>query len=313
MTHSRRRDVLKAAGTVAVLGGLAGCAEQEDNGNDNGGGQEEDTVDSTEQAQQDGEAGAFRVVHASPDAPNVDIYADEEPAIEDLGFGEVSSYAELEAGTYQVQVTAAGDPDTVVFDEEIEIESGMVNTAVAYGEATGGPETGFSVEILEDDLSDPGDDTSRVRLFHAVPDAGAVDVVVTQAPGGDGGDGNETNGGQNQVLFEGVDFGESDTQEVPAGDYTLGVVPAGEENGQPVAEFDLSAEGGTAYSAFAIGYVDPEAADSDAAFEVVVAEDAQGGERADGSAGGNGMEEGDGGTGGDGMEEGGDGMATLSG
>jgi hypothetical protein len=326
MTHSRRRDVLKAAGTAVVLGGLAGCAEQNNTGT--GSGQEGDGEDT--EGQQDEELAAFRVVHASPDAPNVDIYFDDEAVFEDVGYGTVTSYAEVEPGTYQVQVTAAGDQDTVVFDEEIEVEGGMTSTAVAYGEAAGGPETGFAVEVLDDDLTDPGEGMSQLRLFHAVPDAQEVDVVVTQAPeeGGGGGDGGgeqppegETdgeqpqqtqqeeqpeNGQQTEPLFEGVSFGETVSETVPAGDYTLGVVPAGggqeggqpeetqqedgqQPEGEPVAEFDATLEGQTVYSAFALGYVNPEEADADAEFQVVVVEDAQAGERADGGSDGGGM------------------------
>lgn len=358
MTHSRRRDVLKAAGTVAVVCGLAGCAGQSDVGTGSAQDGNETEDDDEEQAQPDG-TGAFRVVHASPDAPNVDIYVDEEPAIEDLGFRDVSPYEELDPGPYQVQVTAAGDEEAVVFDEEIEIEDGITNTAVAYGEAAGGPEDGFTVDVLEDDITDPGDAMSRLRLFHASPDAEAVDVVVTQPPedaAGDGqpedappeegqpGDGppedappeegQPENGQpedappeegqpedgqpedtppsgppqQGEPLFESIAFGETDTQEVPAGDYTLEVVPAngagqqpegeqpegepeqtqqGQEDGQPaqepVATFDASTESQTVYSAFATGYVDPSEALTEEApeFEVVIVEDAQAGERSD--------------------------------
>ena len=341
MTHSRRRDVLKAAGTVTLLGGLAGCAGQDDVGT--GSGQEGNETEDDDSDQRDG-TGAFRVAHVSPDAPNVDIYVDEEPAIEDLGFREISPYEELDPGPYQVQVTAAGDEEAVVYDEETEIEDGTTNTAIAYGEAAGGPENGFTVDVLEDDLSDPGDGMSRVRLFHASPDAEAVDVVTTQPPEDAAGNGQPEDAppedgqpedappedgqpeeGQSEdappseppqqggPLFVDVVFGETDTQEIPAGEYTLGVVPANgmeqqqeneqppageqpedepeqtqQEDGQPdrepVAEFDLSAESQSVYSAFATGYVDPAAALIDDApeFEVLTVEDAQAEERADG-------------------------------
>ena len=342
MSHSRRRDVLKAAGTVVVVGGLAGCAQQEDNGGE----EEEDTMQATAQ---EGQPSSFRAVHASPDAPNVDILVDGEPAVEDLGYGEVSPYVEVEPGTYQVQVTATGDPETVVFEEEVEVQEGVTKTAVAYGVTTGGPDDGFQVDVLEDDLADPGEEMSRVRLFHASPDAGVINVVATQAPGGGNGPPDEMQqpeegqGGQQQgnVVFQQLGFGEVDTQEIQAGEYTLGVVPAGDggggggqqngppedggqqdgqpenggqqqdgqpENGgqqqdgqpedggqqqgqQPVAEFDLTTEPQTVYSAFAIGYVNPDEAEIEnpPEFEVVVTEDAQGGEQADGSAGGDEM------------------------
>ena len=185
MSDPRRRDVLETAGMVVAVGGLAGCADTGQQTDDQEGETPADEPEETQQAG-NGEQGALRVAHVSPDAPNVDIYVDGEPVIEDLSFGEVSPYAALDPGTYEVAVTAAEDEDTVVFDEEIDLDAGVARTAVAFGEAAGGPDTGFQIELLDDDLTDPGEEMSRLRLFHAVPDAGAVDVVVVEGPeGGD--------------------------------------------------------------------------------------------------------------------------------
>jgi len=301
MDHTSRRDLLKTAGATLFVGGLAGCADQgtgngqpdNDTGDGEGGGGGDDEPAGDGEPAADGE-GAFRAVHASPDAPNVDVYFDEEAVVEDLAFGEVSPYATVEPNTYQLQVTAAGDPDTVVFDEEVTVEADRTATAVAFGEAAGGPETGFAVELLDDDIADPGDDTSRLRLFHASPDAGPVDVRPQPAGGGGGnetnetaaggaGD-NETNGmaGESEPLVSGLAFGETATATVPPGDYTLDILPA--DGSEPVASADVSVAGGAVYSAFAIGYVDPEAAGVglEAAFELLVVEDAIDGQRTDG-------------------------------
>jgi len=324
MSDPRRRDVLETAGMVVAVGGLAGCADTGQQTDDQEGETPADEPEETQQAG-NGEQGALRVAHVSPDAPNVDIYVDGEPVIEDLSFGEVSPYAALDPGTYEVAVTAAEDEDTVVFDEEIDLDAGVARTAVAFGEAAGGPDTGFQIELLDDDLTDPGEEMSRLRLFHAVPDAGAVDVVVVEGP--EGGDDDQPSDAR---LFEAVEFGETVSATVPAGDYTLGVAPAGDRGGPnngmnpthegndtqgrnmtgggtdaqggdetgepntsgrgpqgqqaqgPAAEFDLGADSQTAYTAFAIGYLDPQAVGSEAGFEVVAVTDASEGERADG-------------------------------
>lgn len=208
-----------------------------------------------------GEA-ALRVVHASPNAPPVDVYVDDSVVLEDVPFGAVSDYLSLTAGTYGVEVTAAGDPETVVFSGDVGVEADTDYTVVATGEIGEMADEPFAPLVLTDDNSDPGAETARVRLVHASPDAPAVDVTV-----GEGGD----------VLFDGVAFGETGTVEVPAGDYTVDVRGDTETNdGDVVASFDLSLAGGTVYTAFAVGYLSPDDEPADTAFDLVVAEDAGG-------------------------------------
>jgi len=334
MSETHRRTVLKTAGSLAVVGTVAGCAGENDQ-QPIGQAGNETNQSGNETGQRQQELGGFRVVHASPDAPNVDVYFDDEAAFEDLGFGTASAYSDIQPGTYQVQITAAGDQETVVFEEEVTIEPGQVTTAVVYGEAAGGPETALDVQLLEDDLTDPGEEMARLRLFHAVPDAPPITVMVAEGPEGTMGGGNQTqNESQNQTgqqpaggqpLVQALAFGEYETVTVPAGDYTFDIVPATQgqqpagvgnetsqnqttgnettdnqtvdnetqnqttgnesaQGGEPVATFDATLESGGVYSAFAIGYLNPEAVDSDAAFEVLLLEDAMGGERSDGGS-----------------------------
>lgn len=201
----------------------------------------------------------LRAVHASPDAPNVDLYVDDAAALTDVPFGAVSDYLPLSAGNHAVRITAAGDADSVVFDEEVDLSTGAY-TAVALGELEEGTENPFAVELLEDDTSTPGGDTARVRLVHASPDAPAVDVTV-----GESGD----------TVFDGVAFGETATAEVPAGDYTLDARGDTDGNdGDVAASFDVTVDGGSAYSAFAVGYLTPDDEPTDEGFDLLVARDA---------------------------------------
>ena len=175
---------------------------------------------------------AVRVAHFSPDAPNVDVFVDGAQVLSDVAYGEVSPYLEIEPGTYRVTITAAGDPETVAFDGDVEFGSAFY-TVAAIGELGAGT---FRPEVLVDAGS------ALVRLFHASPDAPAVDVYADDTP-----------------LFENVEFGEStDYVAVPAGSYTLSVRPAGDPE-TTVAAFDVDLELDTAYTANAIGYLEPPA------------------------------------------------------
>ncbi len=270
-SHTRRRtlSILGAAGLTAVAGCVGGDDSEangtdeehddhEDEADDDHDDGHDDDHDDHDEMDESGET-TVRVAHLSPDAPDVDVYVDDEPVLEDVPFRAVSDYLELEPGTYGVTITAAGDPDTVVFDEDLELTEGAF-TVAALGELEEANQP-FEPTVYEDDLSDPGED-ARVRLVHAAPDAPAVDVTV-----GDG----ET------VLFEDVSFGEADALEVPADDYTLEVRPATDDvDGDVVATFDVSPGAGNVYTAFAVGYLDPEAAPADEAFDLEVVLDAEG-------------------------------------
>lgn len=177
----------------------------------------------------------INVVHASPDAPNVDIYLDGQLALSNLAFGWYSGWIPVPAGDHQIQVTATGTaPDTAVIDATVTLESG-----VAYQVAATGQLANIAPAIFETDLSELSADTARVRVIHASPDAPAVDVAVT---GGD-------------VLISDLTFpNASEYLEVPAGAYDLEVRPAGTMD-VALALPGVQLDGGTVYDIFAIGQV----------------------------------------------------------
>lgn len=253
---SRRRVLLGiGAGTTVAL---AGCATP---GGDTETDEPMSTPTETDTPAQTGSA-MVRVAHLSPNAPNVDVYVDGSAVLEDVPFGAVSDYLTLPAGAYTVEITAAGDADTSVFEGEVTVEGDTSYTVAAIGELGEEGDQPFEPLILVDDNSDPGSDMARVRAVHASPDAPTVDVTVAST--GD-------------ALFDGVAYGESGYVEVPAGDYTLDIRGDTEGNdGDVVADFDLSLAGGQVYTAFAAGYLTPDDEPADTAFDLIVAQDTMG-------------------------------------
>ncbi|WP_436932424.1 DUF4397 domain-containing protein [Halosimplex halobium] len=204
------------------------------------------------------ETGSVRVAHMSPDAPNVDVYVDDSEVLSDVPFGAVSDYLSVPAGERTVTITAADDAETVAFEGPVTVGTGDY-TIVAAGELMG-EDTEFQPLVLEDDNSDPGGDSARLRVVHGSPDAPAVDVT---AAGGD------------VVLFDGVAFGESGYTTVEANDYTVQIRGDTESNdGDIVADYDVSLNGGTVYTAFAQGYLTPEDEPADENFDLNVVQDA---------------------------------------
>lgn len=250
-TTRRRALTGVAAGAVVGLAGCLGGDDDDSNGDDDTGDGDTDT--------DDGEA-ALRVAHLSPDAPNVDIYVDsEDPTLADVPFGAASDYLAVPAGDREVEITAAGDPDTSVFSGPVTVEADADYTVAAIGELSDNGDQPFEPLVLEDDNSTVDGDSARLRVVHASPDAPAVDVT---AAGGE------------VVLFDGVAYGESGYTELEASDYTVEIRGDTEGNdGEAVADFDVSLNGGTVYTAFAAGYLSPDDEPADTAFDLLVAQD----------------------------------------
>src|ERR687897_666016 len=184
---------------------------------------------------QSGEA-QVRVAHLAPDAPNVDVYVNGEPVLTDVAYTTISGYLPLPAGTQQVTVYATGDTSTPVIDAPVEVAAGGAYTIAAVGLVADGS---LTAQVYQDDLRAPSSGNAKVRVVHASPDAGPVDVVPR---GGD-------------PLVAGLAFPEATPYaEVPAGTYTLDVNAAG-TNQTVLTVPDAALASGGIYSAFAVGTV----------------------------------------------------------
>ncbi len=149
-----------------------------------------------------------RVVHASPDAPAVDILVNDAVALSNVPFTAVSDYLSVPAGTYNIKVVPAGATTPVVIEADLTLAGGTDYTVAAVGELAN-----IEPLVLVDNNAKPAMGNAHVRFVHASPDAPAVDIAVA-----DGG----------PVLFGDVAFKEAQGPiPVPAGTYDLEVRLAG--------------------------------------------------------------------------------------
>jgi hypothetical protein len=208
----------------------------------------------------------IRVAHTSPDAPAVDVYLDDEQVVANVSFGTVGDYLAVDAGTHDLTVTAADDPDEVVTDGTIFLTEREAFTVAATGEVSNATtaDEPFSLALYNDDALAPAGNASALRVVHHSPDAATVDVTVTVD-------------GETTVLADTLPFQRaSDYVTVPAGNYTVAVrEAAANDSGPVVSTVDVSLEGETVYTAWATGYVNTTAAPADAPFEVLLTEDAE--------------------------------------
>lgn len=191
------------------------------------------------------DAAWVRVVHASPDAPNVDVWVDGDRVLTDVPFTAVSDYLELSTGTYNVQVTATGDTSPVI-DADLTLEAGTAYTVAATGMLAD-----IAPVVLTDDTATLPDQ-AKLRIFHASPSAPAsVDIAVAGGP----------------TLVEGLAYPDATGYlAVDPGDYEVEIRAAGEMDAALTVPAAL--EAGTNYTAIAID-------GGEAGVQVVVALDAR--------------------------------------
>jgi LPXTG-motif cell wall-anchored protein len=187
----------------------------------------------------DGHEARVRAVHASPDAPAVDVWVNGAVAFSNAPFQGITDYAKLEPGSYNVQVSPTGATEPIVIDADLELATQTDYTVVAVG-------TLENIEplVLIDNNSAPADGKAHVRFVHASPDAPAVDIAVTGGP----------------VLFSNVPFkGTGDYLPVDAGTYDLEARLAGTET-VALSVPGVALEAGNVYTIFAMGLAGGEPA-----------------------------------------------------
>lgn len=183
------------------------------------------------------DTGRVRVMHASPDAPAVDIFVDGAKAVTALAFPSNTPYVSLPAGGHTVEVFVSpsdgtGDP---VLEAILDVQAGKDYTVLAVGTLAGG---NLGLEVFEDNNATPAAGNAHIRLIHASPDAPAVKVAVA---------------GTDTYVFQGVAFRAfGPYTPVPAGTYDLDV-QINSTGDSVLAINDLTLTARTVYTAVAVG------------------------------------------------------------
>ena len=119
-----------------------------------------------------------RVIHLSPDAPAVDVFANDDAAMmlyNNVAFGESSAYLDVAPGTYSLQVSATGSlpADAVLEVPSVTFDPGMSYTAVAYGLLG---QSMLMPMLLVDDASNIAAGNLRLQVAHTAAMIPTVDV-----------------------------------------------------------------------------------------------------------------------------------------
>lgn len=183
------------------------------------------------------ETAALRVLHASPDAPNVDVLVDNQVVLSDVSYTQASEFLSVFQGARNVKVNAAGTSTTVI-DADLTLGFNSFTTIIAANYLA-------LIEplVLEDENTPPSGNNLRIRVVHSAPSAPPVDVYVTAA----GADINTATPTLPNVAFK--DF--SDFLEIPEGDYQIRVATVGSK----VPVFDsgpVTLDAGSIFTAVAV-------------------------------------------------------------
>ena len=159
-----------------------------------------------------------RVVHLSPDAPSVDVYANGTAVgVNDVSFPAGSAYLTVPAGDYTFEVAPTGTSyeDVVPVGLSATLEAGVSYTAIAHGYLD--PANGsnvFAITPFVTDRSEVTEGTFRLQVVHAAAADAFAQVDIW----------NITDADNPAALIEDFDYGASVTTELPTGiAFVLGV------------------------------------------------------------------------------------------
>lgn len=177
-----------------------------------------------------------RFIHASPDAPELDLLLNDTELVTNTAFGEISDYIAVDLGAYTTTLRDANTGALLLAGYPITVFSAHPpRTFAAAGMvAPGAGASGFEGIIITDVIVPPPPEMVRGRFVHLVPDAPVPVSIVLE----------------DEILFEDIVYGDvTPYVTVPAGTHNLEVRALGFR----VAADTITVDPDSVYSFFAIG------------------------------------------------------------
>lgn len=178
------------------------------------------------------------VVHASPNAPAVDVRVNNNVAKANLAYPTNTGYLSVNAGNTNLKVSPTGTT-TYVIDANVTLDADKNYSVFAIDSVSK-----IKAAVVADDLTAPAAGKSHVRFFHLSPNAPAVDIAVTGGPVVFGNRTFNDQGSNNRTAFTPLD----------AGTYNLEVRVAG-TNTVVLSLPGIPLQAGKIYTVFAKGFL----------------------------------------------------------
>jgi len=166
-----------------------------------------------------------RMVNAIPDANGLSVTSDDRSVFSGVDYKAVTQYQEIDETIARFRLLGSGRDTTIATNNEILVD-GSRYTVIALPESNGG----VRLRVLKDELkADSG--KARLRVVHALSDAGEIDVLVS---------------GRSEPLFDNVNNGsEAGFADVNAANTTITVRS---NDGKQLVRRQLKLEAGHAYT-----------------------------------------------------------------
>lgn len=149
----------------------------------------------------------IRLLHASPNAPAVDVYANQASLTEDLSYGEFTPYLPILPGDYTIEIFPTMNSESPVLMKEIMIPENIIATVAVIGELPN-----IELYIIEDPKEMLKPRSTGLRLIHLSPNAPALDVLLADE----------------SILFEDVAYKEvTDYIQLGSKTYAIQLIPTG--------------------------------------------------------------------------------------
>ena len=148
-SRSRRLAIIALSGITAVL--LSAC----------GGNDDTDT--------------GVRLLNATYGVGNLNFYTDDDKRASDVAPDSVSDYVGIDSGTYTGKIKASGS-DSSLTTNSVTIQEDKRHTVVAWGR-----QDAVKLALFTDNEDEPDSGVAKVRLFNAAPDAGGIDMYLTDS------------------------------------------------------------------------------------------------------------------------------------
>ncbi|HEX8938803.1 MAG TPA: DUF4397 domain-containing protein [Candidatus Limnocylindrales bacterium] len=181
----------------------------------------------------------IRVLHASPDAPAVDVYVDGTKAITGLAFGQIApaaapGYVPVPAGAHAIKVCATGSTTVCPID----VPALTVADGKKYTIAATDALSRIAAQVIEDAPAAGVGGKAQLRVVHFSADTPAVDVYVN---------------GTSRIVT-GLAYPKATGYlQVDGATYSVKVCASGSTTVCPIDVAALAVANGKAYSVFAVG------------------------------------------------------------